>query len=1313
LRKGKYLAMATISWIGGTGSSFNTAADWSTDTVPGVGDTALINLAGSYTVNSNQSNTIASLAIISTATLDSTSGTFSITNGTGTGGIAGTLIVGNNTDLDLGGSFVSSGTINQQAGANTTAIILTTTQVTLSGGGHLNLSSNGVIYGSSSTYTLNITHYTVDGSGNVGDGQMTLAVEAAGTIDANQSSAALTVNTGSNVIVDSGLLEATAGAELVIDSQVNAAGGTIEASGAGSIVLLTSTVSGGTFKEVSGGTIETSGGGGQLDGLTSTVTNAGNIVVADNTSFYLEGTINNTGSISLSSTGDNTNLIINSPTVTLTGGGKIVMSNNGANRIYASNGGETLYNVNNTISGAGQLGAAQLTMINAGTINANQTTGLTIDMYNESVNTGLIEDTGSGGLYLDATAIDNAGGTVLAAGSSRFVNLDGGTVQGGTINTTGGGTIVANNGGIDGMSYGGLVNLGSITIADNTSLYMAGSIDNAGTISLNSVTDNTNLIATTYTTTLTGTGKILLGNASNNRFYGSNGSIRLVNVSNTIVGAGQLGVGQMLITNETAGVIDANDALALVVNSNGLIVNQGLMESTGTAALNGGLVLDSSINNTGGTIEASGVQGNVNLNNSMTVEGGTLLTAGGGTIYTNNAGLDGIDEGTLTNKALVQVDDNTSLYISGTIDNLGTIFVNAVSTSDNTNLIASSQTVDLTGGGQVILSNEPTNRIYGSNGSQTLVNVNNTISGAGQLGVGQLIFVNEAGGVVNANQAATRTVSGQLVFNTGGSAFSTNLGLMEATNSGGLVLQSTIINTGGTILASGAGAVVYLNGGTVIAGTLKTAGGGVVDESSSGRLDGFDYGAVTNAGSLAVLDNTSLYIDGTINNTGTISLNSVNDNTNLIIDEATATLTGGGQIVLSNNGANRIYATSASETLVNVNNTISGAGQLGLGQTQFTNSGKIIATDSVAFTINTGNRNFINTASGQVIGQGAGGVLFSGGYVNNQGTVESLNGSLVTYQSGAANVNMAEGQLTGGTWEAVSTGQGSTISLTGGAITTLSATVILTGLGSTLQSGNGSTFTALENSLTTISSSGVLTLNSSRGYTTTLNLTDNGQINLNGGTLHPGLLTVGSTGTVAGFGQDRGGLVNNGKVEALGGDLQVYSSAVGTGVFQIGASSTLELELGASLGANFLSNTGVLLLDKPAGFVNEQIGGLQIGDTVELAATTVASAVISGSTLTVTTSGSTVYTYKVAGALTGNHFAIQQVGSNANLVLTAGANGPLAPALAVGESTMLSELTAVTSPAGGSTPTVTPAGGSASFLPEFVPPHLVGYTHAA
>ena len=69
----------------------------------------------------------------------------------------------------------------------------------------------------------------------------------------------------------------------------------------------------------------------------------------------------------------------------------------------------TLTNVDNTISGAGQLGDGVMILVNEGTIIATGTNSLEIDTgANTIVNSGTLESSGSGGLVINSN-VENSG----------------------------------------------------------------------------------------------------------------------------------------------------------------------------------------------------------------------------------------------------------------------------------------------------------------------------------------------------------------------------------------------------------------------------------------------------------------------------------------------------------------------------------------------------------------------------------------------------------------------------------------------------------------------------------------------------------------------------------------------------------------------------------------------------------------------------------------------------------------------------------------------------------------------------------------
>ncbi|PBB91593.1 hypothetical protein CK215_15040 [Mesorhizobium sp. WSM3864] len=151
---------------------------------------------------------------------------------------------------------------------------------------------------------------------------------------------------------------------------------------------------------------------------------------------------------------------------------------------------------------------------------------------------------------------------------------------------------------------------------------------------------------------------------------------------------------------------------------------------------------------------------------------------------------------------------------------------------------------------------------------------------------------------------------------------------------------------------------------------------------------------VNNAGTMTIGDGALLPLSGTVNNSGIIALNSTGAETLLQIIQHGVTLEGGGQVVLSDSAANVISGTGPDVTLVNVDNTISGAGQLGDGMLGLDNKGTIIASGSNALVIDTGGSIVIN--SGTLEATGSGGLVVAGGLANS-GMLSANGGNIVIH----------------------------------------------------------------------------------------------------------------------------------------------------------------------------------------------------------------------------------------------------------------------------------------------------------------------------
>jgi len=305
----------------------------------------------------------------------------------------------------------------------------------------------------------------------------------------------------------------------------------------------------------------------------------------------------------------------------------------------------------------------------------------------------------------------------------------------------------------------------------------------------------------------------------------------------------------------------------------------------------------------------------------------------------------------------------------------------------------------------------------------------------------------------------------------------------------------------------------------------------------------------------------------------TISLNSTGSYADLVIPE-TVTFTGGGTVSLSDWLGNRILDDSGYDGhLINEDNTIQGAGQFGDDSLQITNRGVIDANETNnALDINPRGP-ALNDAGGVFRGSGGGGLDLTGGSFTNNGTLEALDGSTVTYSVSATCENNVAGVLTGGTWRAISTGSGAVVTLRGDPITQIApdTTVEIRGPGAVIQVGS----VPIENTLT--DNAGTLNVLGGQDYTSANVLTnaDGGSVQLAGGTFSgPGL---DNAGELAGYGTIALRPVNSGTIRASSVAFPAQTLIV-TGGIQ-GGSGVVIVDLGATLdlsGASESSSADVL-----------------------------------------------------------------------------------------------------------------------------------------
>jgi hypothetical protein len=756
---------------------------------------------------------------------------------------------------------------------------------------------------------------TITGYGEIGDGNqaLTLDNECNGTIDANVRDRTLTIDTGSKTITNAGLMEATRGGALVIDSDVDNAWGVIAAYGFDSTVQLSGVeITHGELDSALGGEIEILSDGGTATTFDD-LTNRAFVVVDAGATLALDGTIHNDGLILVDSPNAGADLQIDG-TVKLEGYGTVELDGN-HDQITAASHGAVLENFS-TITGYGEIGAGDkaLTLDNEcnGTIDANvRDRTLTVDTGSKTItNAGLMEATRGGTLVIDSD-VDNAWGVIAAYGAGSVVELFNVTIAGGVLATSDPyfhdkgvievGTAGGQNESVFDGSQDQVTVEGYVQVDPGATLELKGAIDNnGGTIALDQRGSGVHLVGSDLaidgTVTLTGPGAVVLeGNAT--AITGTGHNAELDNYS-WILGSGKIGVGDSALTfvNEIGGTVEAEGgALGPVVIDTGhnTVVNAGTLEASigstlailsdvdnngGTIeAVDGGTVtLDpTTIDNTDdghndGTIAANGAGSTVFLYDGTEIIGGTLSTSSDGLIEVANATGDSNSNATfdgsqtqcdtvlpLTNDGDVQVDNDTSLTLLGTIINDGTIDLR---TGNAGATLKIDGTVSLEGNGVVTLDGAVDTIVgigHGGNSSATLDNFS-TISGTGTIGHhgnGDLTLDNEACGVIDA--------VGTLVLDTGNTIG--NAGLLEVSSGGVLdVDDSKIDNTGADPLGANPTGILVEGTLQVDASTLMLTGGGALD------LDG---GAIKGHGvaedEIYILDN----VDNTISGFGTIGHN--------------------------------------------------------------------------------------------------------------------------------------------------------------------------------------------------------------------------------------------------------------------------------------------------------------------------------------------------------------------------------------------------------------------------------------------------------
>jgi hypothetical protein len=859
----------------------------------------------------------------------------------------GTTINGGTLETDSGGVIdaltgtstfdgviIAGGFIKAESGAtvdleNTTTVGGT---VTFGGGGTFVLDPGvASIVGGSGGGTLDIAvGATLTGSGNIGNAgtpsPTALTLDNNGTIDANVSDATLDIHTG-NIVTNAGTLEATNGGTLEIDDVVSntgtilADGGAInitkaiestdliKATGGGAIVV---TVVGLDLENTATGTVDADTGGtitlnitgdniyqgtyealngGVLDiNITDFDATGGNVgtIKADDGSVSIHGGIFNT-----------TNGLIealNGGTISIVG----EIANSG-DAIEATSGGSITLGED-----AATLAHSLAPLVNDGsTIEANAGGTITFESSLTGVtnkDAAVIEAGAGGTIVIDAVTVANDGGTIEALGSNAAVNLNGTTIEGGTLTTDSAGVIDALTGTstFDGVTIGG----GFIKVESSAT------VDLEDTTTLNG------------TVTFEGGGTFVLDPGSASIVGGASGGTLDIAVGATLTGSGDIGNAgapdATSLTLNNGGTIDANvSGATLDIDTGNTVTNTGTLE----AANCGTLQIDDAVNNAGATIKAlhggtiifdggalddesatDGVAGGVV---EATARGATItfdniavkldsaVCGGGGTIKASNGGAIIFNNGTINCAASAPVSGGTiealtcgtirfnssniynqgssieadgvgamillagAMILGGTLETSASGIIETVADTGNTTLddvtIASGSTIQVDDHTSLTLQDTvDDNPTITNNGTITLIQgcdpsliVNGDITLAGS---GTVVLSGDTDSIVGAGKgddtdtlSSANTIEGAGTIGGEGLVFS-NLagGIVDADVSGHTLVLDTgsTVNNAGTLEATNGGILEIDDNVCNIGGTIAAYGCGSVVELEGVTIKG-------------------------------------------------------------------------------------------------------------------------------------------------------------------------------------------------------------------------------------------------------------------------------------------------------------------------------------------------------------------------------------------------------------------------------------------------------------------------------------------
>jgi autotransporter-associated beta strand protein/T5SS/PEP-CTERM-associated repeat protein len=626
----------------------------------------------------------------------------------------------------------------------------------------------------------------------------------------------------------------------------------------------------------------------------------------------------------------------------------------------------------------GRAGSGILNVHNGGTVQAPNVVVASQAGSSGTLNIGRFGTNDSAGTISSATIAFGAGTGVVNFNQSNAVTITSVISGAGTVRQLGSGTttLSASN------TYTGSTTISAGTLELDSAGWVAGSISNNATLSLNrtNTLTLTNLVSGTGALSKSGTGTVIL--AAANTYSG-----------NTTISAGTLQINAGgSVSNSATTLVGSGGAGTLSISGgtySNTSVSIGHSGGTGILNLNSGSLSAQNL-----AVSGNGaVAGTLNLNGGTMAVSGSFYVASGGTINVNSGGvLSGGNDGQLwvdATNSLVNFNGGTgSSGLNLFVGNGGTVDLRGQSLGSNNwaNLVASGL------GG--VLRNSGTN-------AATIANPNTIWLWEG----GQRLTIDASGGDILINSWIT-------------SSLMTNTGIIKTGTNALILANSANDYNGGSFLQQGILRLDHAN----------AAGSGAITQSNAGStLQINATGTVTNA--------MSLYNIATLQTVTLSGAKTLNGATYNVAAGTTTTESG----VLS--GAGGLTKSGTGTMTLSASNTYTGDTAIGSGVLALTNGSAIADTAAVN---NSGAT--LRVDSSETIGslRGSGSTVLNGAAVvltvaetNSQTYAGVISGAGGITKSGIGRLSLSGSSSYNGA-TAVSAGE---LNLSGGSIANSAVTV--------------------------------------------------------------------------------------------------------------------------------------------------------------------------------------------------------------------------------------------------------------------------------